>query len=92
VAALAIVGLTGLLVHRPLANVPENAIKHTVGVMLMAFGTFWGAEGVGVTWELDAAAILMLGAFYWLVSLGLIAMLKRGVVRQPATAESGAGA
>jgi uncharacterized membrane protein len=47
--------------------------------MLMAFGTFWGAEGVGVVWELDAVAILVLAGFYWLVSLALIAVLKRQV-------------
>jgi uncharacterized membrane protein len=78
-AALGVVflSLVGIVVHKPLANVPENAIKHFVGIMLMAFGTFWGAEGVGVTWSLDAGGILMLCLFYWVISLALIEHLKR---------------
>jgi uncharacterized membrane protein len=76
-AAFAIVCGIGAIAHRPLSVVPENAIKHTVGVMLMAFGTFWGAEGVGVVWTLDAVALVVIGAFYWLCSLVLINLLKR---------------
>jgi uncharacterized membrane protein len=78
-AATAFVLIAGLgfVIHRPLSRVPENAIKHTVGVMLMAFGTFWGAEGVGIVWQLDAAAIIVITGFYWLASLVLIASLKR---------------
>jgi uncharacterized membrane protein len=78
-AAMGVVflSLVGIVVHKPLANVPENAIKHFVGIMLMAFGTFWGAEGVGVTWSLDAGGILALCLFYWVISLVLIQHLKR---------------
>jgi uncharacterized membrane protein len=78
-AALAVVfvSFVGLIVRKPLASVPENAIKHFVAIMLMAFGTFWGAEGVGVTWHLDAGGILALCFFYWLASLWLIQRLKR---------------
>ena len=46
VAVLAI----GLLVHRPLARVPENTLKFVVGVMLSSFGVFWTGEGLGVDW------------------------------------------
>src|ERR1700722_12689649 len=48
--AVAVVALTGVAVHRPLARVPENAMKFAVGVMLTSFGTFWGAEGAGAHW------------------------------------------
>ena len=75
-AAFLLVTLIGLVVHRPLTKVPENAIKHSVGIMLMAFGTFWGAEGVGIIWQLDAGAILAIGLFYWVASLWAIARLK----------------
>jgi uncharacterized membrane protein len=77
VAAFFLVSGIGVVVHRPLTQVPENAIKHAVGIMLMAFGTFWGAEGVGVEWSIDAAAIVPIAAFYWLASLAFIELIKR---------------
>ena len=78
VAAFFLISGIGVIVHKPLTQVPENAIKHTVGVMLMAFGTFWGAEGVGIEWTLNAAAILPIAGFYWLASLVFIEAIKRG--------------
>lgn len=49
-AALLVVTVLGLAVHRPLANVPENTLKFVVGVLLSAFGSFWFGEGVGIAW------------------------------------------
>ena len=49
-AALLVVVLLGLAIHRPLANVPENTLKFIVGVLLSAFGTFWAGEGIGIAW------------------------------------------
>src|SRR5207248_6932903 len=49
-AAVIVVALAGLAAHAPLTRVPENTMKYSVGVMLTAFGTFWGAEGAGATW------------------------------------------
>ncbi|MBZ0127827.1 MAG: hypothetical protein K8F59_01800 [Rhodobacteraceae bacterium] len=49
-AACLLVLAIGALVHRPLARVPENALKFGVGVMLSAFGVFWTGEGLGVDW------------------------------------------
>jgi len=86
VAAFVLFSGVGLVVHRPLSNVPENAIKHTVGVMLMAFGTFWGAEGVGIEWRLDAGALLVIAIVYWLASLVFISMIKRRVPEAPIVA------
>ncbi|HVB64292.1 MAG TPA: hypothetical protein VNE17_06145, partial [Nitrolancea sp.] len=62
-AAIVIVGLAGILVHAPLARVPENTMKFSVGAMLTTFGTFWAAEGVGVNWPGSDAAILGILAF-----------------------------
>jgi Ca2+/H+ antiporter, TMEM165/GDT1 family len=42
-----IVLAAGLALHRPLARVPENTIKFTVGLLLSTFGTFWSVEGLG---------------------------------------------
>ena len=44
----AIVLAAGILLHRPLARVPENTIKFAVGLLLSTFGTFWAVEGLGV--------------------------------------------
>jgi uncharacterized membrane protein len=49
VALIAVV-LLGLALHKPLALIPENALKFAVGVMLCAFGSFWTGEGIGIQW------------------------------------------
>jgi uncharacterized membrane protein len=49
-AALLVVAVLGLVIHRPLARVPENTLKFVVGVLLSAFGSFWVGEGMGVEW------------------------------------------
>src|SRR6266852_5328938 len=67
-AACALVAAVGLVVHRPLARVPENALKFTVGVMLSAFGLFWTGEGLGVPWPGEDLAILAFAALFVLVA------------------------
>ncbi len=57
VAACLAVAAVGFFVHRPLSQVPENAIKFTVGVILSAFGIFWTGEGLGIAWPGSDAAI-----------------------------------
>src|SRR5712691_11005612 len=49
-AACGLIAIAGFVLHRPLARVPENALKFAVGVMLSAFGVFWTGEGLGVAW------------------------------------------
>ncbi len=66
----------GIVLHRPLTRVPENAIKFTVGLMLTSFGTFWGGEGIGIEWTLKEPTILLLVAFYWALAYALIAALR----------------
>jgi len=74
-AAIIVVTVVGIAVRAPLTKVPENWMKFAVGVMLASFGTFWGAEGAGVAWPGDDAALLVLvpvmalaagGCVYWL--------------------------
>ena len=79
-AAVIVVVLTGIAVKAPLTKVPENWMKFAVGVMLTAFGTFWGAEGVGLQWPGEDVAILALVVFYG-VSSGVVIGLLR--LRQP---------
>lgn len=82
ILALAIVVFAGLLVHRPLSQVPENTMKFAVGLMLTSFGTFWAGEGVGIHWSLEDATILILLIVYALASWGLISLLRHAA---PAT-------
>ena len=76
-AACALVLLLGALVHRPLARVPENALKFGVGVMLSGFGVFWTGEGLGVSWPAGEAAILVFVAAFLALGLGLVAALRQ---------------
>jgi len=45
-----IISAIGIAVAGPLAKVPENLLKKSVGIMLLAFGTFWAGEGTGAAW------------------------------------------
>jgi len=76
-AACALVALAGLVVHRPLARVPENTLKFAVGVLLSAFGLFWTGEGLGVAWPGDDLAILGFIALFLVTGLGAVALLGR---------------
>ena len=75
--AVVVVTVTGIAVRAPLAKVPENALKFVVGIMLTSFGTFWGAEGAGVKWPGNDAALLVLVPVVALVSLGYATWLRR---------------
>jgi Ca2+/H+ antiporter, TMEM165/GDT1 family len=63
-AALLLVALLGLALHRPVARVPENPLKFGVGVLLCAFGTFWFGEGLGLVWPGgDGSILALIGGF-----------------------------
>ena len=76
-AALVVVALLGWAVHRPLASVPENAMKFAVGVLLTAFGTFWIAEGAGLAWPWGDWSIPGLIAGYLAVAVASTAGCRR---------------
>lgn len=77
-AAVAVVSVVGVLVRAPLARVPENTMKFAVGVMLTAFGMFWGAEGAGAHWPGDDGALLVLVPAIAVFALVLVAVLRGG--------------
>jgi uncharacterized membrane protein len=81
-AAALMVALIGLVVHRQLSGVPENAMKMGVGLMLVSFGTFWSAEGVHVTWPGSDLAIPVLVAWYGSVAWVVVTVLRRTAARQ----------
>jgi uncharacterized membrane protein len=76
VAAVVLVSIVGVIAHRPLSRVPENQLKFAVGLLLITFGTFWAAEGVGVEWPLEDTTILILLGLYTVVALAIVAVLK----------------
>ncbi len=76
-AALLVVIALGILLHRPLAKVPENMLKFTVGILLSAFGTFWVGEGMDLAWPGADWAIPALIVLYWLLALAAIPLCRR---------------
>ncbi len=77
VAALFVVIILGLMLHRPLARVPENTLKFIVGVLLSAFGTFWVGEGMHIPWPAADWSILALIAGYLLLAVALVPLCRR---------------
>ncbi|MCX6022310.1 MAG: hypothetical protein NTZ05_11390, partial [Chloroflexi bacterium] len=76
-SAAALVIVAAVIVHRPLAKVPENDMKMAVGLMLVAFGTFWGGEGIGVDWAWGDATILALIGGYGVMSWTAVTLLRK---------------
>lgn len=75
-AALAVLA-AGLVVRGPLAKIPENTIKFTVGCGILAFGTFWVLESLGYAWPIADFAILALFAFNVLGGLAVTRAYRR---------------
>src|ERR1700721_2666421 len=75
-AAIILVTIVGIAVKAPLTKAPENRMKFAVGVMLTSFGTFWGAEGAGVAWPGNDAALLVLVPVVALVGAACIFWLR----------------
>lgn len=74
-AGVLVIG-AGAIIRGPLTKVPENTLKFVVGVMLTSFGTFWGGEGLGVTWPGQDLFLLALIGIY-LVLTGLLILWLR---------------
>ena len=68
----------GIAARHPLSRVPENALKFAVGVLLTAYGIFWGAEGLGVSWPGGDAFLIVLVLAVLGGSLLAVAALRRG--------------
>ncbi|MBV8644932.1 MAG: hypothetical protein JO225_13585 [Candidatus Eremiobacteraeota bacterium] len=66
--ALVVTVAVGIVVHRPLARVPENAMKYAVGVMVTAFGVFWTGQGIGIAWPAEDIALFYVAAGVLLVA------------------------
>ena len=75
--AIVLVGIVGVAVARQLSNVPENAMKMGVGVLLVSYGTFWTGEGLRVRWPGNDTMLLVFAALYLLVTWSMVALLRR---------------
>lgn len=83
-AALLVVIAAGAAIRAPLSRVPENAIKFTVGAMIVSFGTFWTLEAMAPgAWPFGDMALLLLFAFYLAGGLALTAVLRRNLAVMP---------
>jgi len=75
--AVGVIAAAGVAVRAPLSRVPENTMKFVVGIMLTAFGTFWGAEGAGARWPGSDASLLVLIPAIAVFALALVAVMRR---------------
>ncbi|HZF35453.1 MAG TPA: hypothetical protein VE914_16770 [Candidatus Angelobacter sp.] len=75
-AALLLVIALGVVLHRPLARIPENTLKFLVGVLLSAFGAFWVGEGAGLAWPGADWSILGLIAAFLALALSMVALCR----------------
>jgi uncharacterized membrane protein len=78
-AAVVLVATIGVVIRAPLAKVPENAMKFSVGVMLTSFGIFWGAEGAGASWPAGDAALIVIVASVLAFSIALVRLFRPAV-------------
>jgi uncharacterized membrane protein len=75
-ACVVILGI-GIAIRRPLAKVPENALKFGVGTMLSAFGVFWTGEGLGIDWPGQDIALAVFAVLFLAVGLATASLLRR---------------
>jgi Ca2+/H+ antiporter, TMEM165/GDT1 family len=87
VIAIAVIAITGAIVAKPLARIPENTLKLGVGVLLVTFGTFWMGEGAGIAWPLEDVFIIVLMVIIAAATFGSITYFKRVHKRITAGAE-----
>lgn len=84
-AAGLLVVVAGILIRRPLAMVPENAMKYVVGLLLSTFGVFWTVEGIGyfsasgesLAWPGELASLVAILAGWIVISRILVFALRR---------------
>ena len=76
ILAVVIVVILGVIVRGPLSRVPENTLKFIVGIMLTAFGTFWGAEGAGAAWPGADISLLVIAPAIAVIALGIVGGMR----------------
>ena len=77
IGTVLLVAVVGVLVAKQLSSVPENAMKMTVGVLLVSYGTFWCGEGLGIRWTGSDAALPVLALVYLAGTWAIVAVAKQ---------------
>ena len=83
-ATVALVAIIGVLVAKQLSSVPENAMKSSVGVLLISYGTFWTGEGLSIHWPGNDGFLALLVGIYAVTTYGVV-LLTRQATRRVAT-------
>jgi uncharacterized membrane protein len=78
-AACLLMLAVGVAIRRPLAAVPENALKYSVGVLLSAFGVFWTGQGLGIAWPGGDLALPVVASTFLLAGLATASLLRHSV-------------
>ena len=82
--AVVLVAVVGIAVSKQLSAVPENAMKTSVGVLLISYGTFWVGEALKVKWPGNDGFLLALVVFYgvsvWLLITATKATTTKSMV------------
>jgi putative Ca2+/H+ antiporter (TMEM165/GDT1 family) len=76
-AAGLLVILLGLVLHKPLARIPENTLKFSVGVLLSAFGVIWIGEGLHLPRFGEDWVIVGLIIYFGSTALGAVRIIRR---------------
>jgi uncharacterized membrane protein len=78
-AAVVVVGTVGAVVGRQLSEVPENAMKMAVGIMLTSFGVFWVGEGAGLKWPGSDLFLLALVGLFVLTTTAAVRLMRHAL-------------
>jgi uncharacterized membrane protein len=76
-AAAVIVVFLGLIARKPLSQIPENALKFVVGILVSAFGTLWTGEGLGLVWPGGDWATVVLSLSYLVIACVGVLLTRR---------------
>ena len=74
--AFALVVVMGVIVAKQLSSVPENAMKMSVGILTVSYGTFWVGEGLKVSWPGENGFLAFFVVMYTLMTWGLVVLTK----------------
>jgi uncharacterized membrane protein len=76
VAAVVVLAVVGAATYRLVARIPRRALQLFVGALLSSFGTFWAAQGVGVSWPGSNLALLWLVFLYGAAGVVLLHFVR----------------
>src|SRR4051794_16965839 len=89
-AAVVVLAAVGVASYRLIARIPRRALQLFVGAFLSAFGTFWAAEGIGVSWPGSELSLIWLVALYAVSGVGLVHLVRGWQLPPRATGGPGA--